>query len=188
MATPFDVAALIRQRLPGVGKMKLQKLLYYCQAWSLAWDGVPLFAGRIEAWKDGPVQPDVWRGVGEGRPDTLTVVQLATIDAVLGAYGAKSGDWLSKLTHNEKPWRVARGGTPPGAASGAEIPVAAMRAFYAEGKDPRGKVFSEAKLRGDDVLVQVPEDEVDLFMSDETVDADEVMRWLEYGDIDPCGP
>ena len=29
---------------------KLQKLVYYCQAWSLVWDEEPLFEARIEAW------------------------------------------------------------------------------------------------------------------------------------------
>ena len=35
--------------------MKLQKLLYYCQAWALVWDDKPLFKEKIEAWISGPV-------------------------------------------------------------------------------------------------------------------------------------
>jgi uncharacterized phage-associated protein len=35
--------------------MKLQKLLYYCQGWHLAWDGEPLFGEEFEAWLSGPV-------------------------------------------------------------------------------------------------------------------------------------
>ena len=40
--------------------MKLQKLIYYSQAWSLVWDEKPLFAERIEAWANGPVCPDLY--------------------------------------------------------------------------------------------------------------------------------
>jgi uncharacterized phage-associated protein len=29
--------------------MRLQKLLYYCQGWHLAWYGRPLFEDRVEA-------------------------------------------------------------------------------------------------------------------------------------------
>ncbi|MES1173555.1 MAG: type II toxin-antitoxin system antitoxin SocA domain-containing protein, partial [Myxococcales bacterium] len=35
--------------------LKLQKLVYYAQAWYLAFAGVPLFHGTFEAWVHGPV-------------------------------------------------------------------------------------------------------------------------------------
>jgi len=35
--------------------MKLQKLAYYSQAWSLVWDEKALFPEKIEAWANGPV-------------------------------------------------------------------------------------------------------------------------------------
>jgi uncharacterized phage-associated protein len=38
-----DVAAALRERLPALGKVKLHKLLYYCQGHHLATFGVPLF-------------------------------------------------------------------------------------------------------------------------------------------------
>jgi len=43
MAKVHDVAAYIIFRLRSVDAMKLQKLLYYSQAWSLVWDSRPLF-------------------------------------------------------------------------------------------------------------------------------------------------
>ncbi|MCH7691617.1 MAG: DUF4065 domain-containing protein, partial [candidate division Zixibacteria bacterium] len=51
----FDVAKYILSKLGGVSAMKLHKLLYYAQAWSLVWDERPLFQERIEAWVSGPV-------------------------------------------------------------------------------------------------------------------------------------
>jgi uncharacterized phage-associated protein len=55
-----DVAAYILQRLGPMTTMKLQKLLYYCQAWSLVWDEEPLFYEAIEAWANGPVVREVF--------------------------------------------------------------------------------------------------------------------------------
>lgn len=56
-----DVAAYIlteRGRLTG---WQLQKLLYYCQAWSLAFNGERLFPQEILAWDHGPVVPEVFQ-------------------------------------------------------------------------------------------------------------------------------
>lgn len=55
ISTARDVAGLILARLGPMDAWKLQKLTYYAQAWSLAWDGRPLFADRVEAWANGPV-------------------------------------------------------------------------------------------------------------------------------------
>ena len=50
-----DVAAYILKKCGNMSHMKLQKLMYYAQAWSLVWDEEPLFPERIEAWVNGPV-------------------------------------------------------------------------------------------------------------------------------------
>ena len=55
MATVFDVAFYILDKLGDMSTMKLQKLCYYAQAWSLAWDGFPLFDEEFQAWANGPV-------------------------------------------------------------------------------------------------------------------------------------
>ena len=44
MASVFDVAAYILHRAGTMTAMKLQKLVFYSQAWSLVWDEKPLFA------------------------------------------------------------------------------------------------------------------------------------------------
>ena len=92
MATAHDVAAYILSKQGGLPAMKLQKLLYYAQAWGLVWDEEPLFGDRIEAWANGPVVKalyDSHRGQFKvstiaGNPDNLTVSQLDTIDKNLG--------------------------------------------------------------------------------------------------------
>ena len=55
MHTVFDVANYILTKCGTMTTMKLQKLVYYCQAWSLAWDDKPLFSEDFEAWANGPV-------------------------------------------------------------------------------------------------------------------------------------
>ncbi|CUP62134.1 Uncharacterized phage-associated protein [Anaerostipes hadrus] len=47
MANVFDAAKYILERLGEMSTMKLQKLCYYAQAWSLVWDDVPLFDGYM---------------------------------------------------------------------------------------------------------------------------------------------
>ena len=118
----IDVAAYILQRTGSMTTMKLQKLVYYSQAWSLVWDEEPLFEENIEAWANGPVGRELFdyhRGMYEisampiGNPRLLNQEQQETIDAVLEYYGDKSAQWLIELTHMEDPWKQARKGLPP---------------------------------------------------------------------------
>ncbi len=141
MATAHDVACLILERSGQMSTWKLQKLLYYSQAWHLAWDEEPLFPNRIEAWANGPVVRDIYdvhRGSftiappwPEGSSDKLTDTERESVLAVLEAYGHLSGHQLSVLTHSEDPWQEARGPLSATARSSAEITPQAMHDFYA---------------------------------------------------------
>jgi len=138
MATVFDVAAYILQRLGPITAMKLQKLVYYCQAWSLVWDDRPMFENRIEAWANGPVVPDLYRAhAGQfvieairGNSDAIDRDGKDTIHAVLDTYGDKHPQWLSDLTHQEDPWVQARGDAQAGDRCDTEITHAAMAEYY----------------------------------------------------------
>jgi uncharacterized phage-associated protein len=139
MAKAHDVAAYIISKLRSVDAMKLQKLLYYSQAWSLVWDGRPMFSSRIEAWANGPVVREVFKAYqGKykvskakfGDPGALKDVERETIDAVLKFYGSKTGFYLSELTHRERPWMEARKGLAPGEMGDREITKAAMLDYY----------------------------------------------------------
>src|SRR5262249_21516885 len=125
-----DVAAAILERTGRIDAYKLQKLVYYCQAWHLVWDDEPLFKARIEAWANGPDVPKLYpqhRGSyrldssPSGDSSNLTASETETIDAVIKYYGDKSGQWLSELTHRESPWRDARKGLAPGERGNNEI-------------------------------------------------------------------
>ena len=118
--------------------MKLQKLVYYCQAWSLVWDEKPLFSERIEAWASGPVIRSLYerhRGeyritTWEGNPNEFDSTQRATIDGVLAFYGDQNSQWLSDLTHKEDPWRKARKGLGPTDRGNREITHESMMEYY----------------------------------------------------------
>jgi uncharacterized phage-associated protein len=140
MASVHDVAAyLLKKYGRPMTTWKLQKLVYYCQAWSLVWDERPLFQARIEAWANGPVIPALYRehrGLFQvdnwphGDPSRLDSDERETVDAVVEFYGPKTAQWLSDLTHNERPWREARGTLPPGTRGTQVISLDSMHEYY----------------------------------------------------------
>ena len=139
MATVHDVAAYILARRGSMTAMKLQKLVYYSQAWALVWDDKPLFSEKIEAWANGPVCPALYalhRGEYQieawpkGSADALSTEERETVDAVLGAYGDKTSWELSAMTHAETPWRAARSGLDTDERGTTEITHGSMAEFY----------------------------------------------------------
>ena len=139
MANVFDVAKYILEKQGPMTTMKLQKLVYYSQAWSVVWDEKPLFAEEIQAWASGPVVRELYDehkgmfqipSLNKGNTDNLKPEEKETIDAVLQAYGDKPAQWLSDLTHMEKPWNEAREGIPIGQNCENEITLASMVEYY----------------------------------------------------------
>lgn len=139
MVSVFDVAQYILQKTGAITTMKLQKLCYYSQAWSLVWDEEPLFDETIEAWANGPVIPALYRehkgsytlsAVPNGNPEKLTQYQKDTIDKVVNFYSKYNPQQLSDLTHMESPWKDAREGIPDGMRSDEEITHASMGEYY----------------------------------------------------------
>jgi len=119
--------------------LKLQKLVYYAQAWHVALKNKALFDERIEAWVHGPVVPPLYRRfkaygwqpiahkpqVPALAPDTEK--HLVEVFSVYGQYTA----WdLERMTHQEEPWKVARQGLEPDEEGHHEISQETMRHFY----------------------------------------------------------
>ena len=145
MCTSLDVAQYIynKQRNNNVDPWKIQKLTYYAKAWSLAWDGDPLFQEQFEAWKDGPVSRELYavkrystnyhdRVLPESRPERLTPRQMEVVDAVLDFYGDMETQELIDLTHREKPWIEARGGLRPGESCQNKLSDHTIRVTYTQ--------------------------------------------------------
>lgn len=142
--TVFDVAAFFLKQAEGrLTTMKLQKLCYYAQAWSLAWDDRELFTEDFAAWANGPVCMDLyvhhrgkyWITLDEvvaagGNPEKLLGDGLETCTAVMQDYGKFSGTQLSALTHQEAPWLDARKGLEEGAWGQKTITKNAIKTYY----------------------------------------------------------
>jgi uncharacterized phage-associated protein len=105
--------------------LKLQKLLYYCEAWSQAFYDKPLTGELFQAWVHGPVNRSVYDRYKDSkvlysdvtvsdinpsfRFESLSEKERAHVDSVLEAYGKYSGTELELMTHREAPWVRARG-------------------------------------------------------------------------------
>lgn len=166
MVNVHDVAAYILRARGRMTTMKLQKLMYYAHAWSLAWDGVPLFPQRLKAWENGPVVPEVWkRAQGamhvsawpSGNPEGVPAAQRPALDEVLRFYGELEGDLLSELTHREAPWREAR--ERAGADRSPPITDDSLRRFFGPvaAQAPSHQI-PEALSRGLRTLLAMPEE------------------------------
>ena len=139
MLNVFDVVAFILDKQSPMTAMKLQKIVYYCQVWSIVWDEEPLFKEKIEAWANGPVVRSLYehyRGqylvsnITKGDKKLLNRKQKETVSSVLSYYGDKTSQWLSDLTHMEDPWRLARKGIQEGDRSSMEISLASIEEYY----------------------------------------------------------
>jgi uncharacterized phage-associated protein len=151
--TALDVAEAILQRTGKLDSFKLQKLVYYAQAWHLVWENKPLFPERIEAWANGPVIPALYREhrgeftvshIDGGNGAVLSDRQREIVHNVVAAYGRLTGRQLARLTHEEQPWRDARHGLAPGERGNREIDLGAMFEFYsALDSDPEAELVEE---------------------------------------------
>jgi uncharacterized phage-associated protein len=132
----------------GLSLLKLQKLLYYVQAWSLALNGRRAFDARFQAWVHGPVCRVVFDrfrdthslydtvgavNVREGfRMDSIPEELASHVSEVLDSYARFTGSQLEDMTHREEPWVKARGGLPAAERCEAEIDEDLMRSYYAK--------------------------------------------------------
>ncbi|MEY9752610.1 Panacea domain-containing protein [Bradyrhizobium yuanmingense] len=127
--------------------LKLHKLLYYCQAWNLAFGRGRLFDASFQAWVHGPVSRDIYDRYVSTKamysnvtpadvrpnfdPQSLEQNDRALIDSILEVYAPLSGDQLEEMTHKEDPWIKARAGVSPSARSENMISDVVMRDYYA---------------------------------------------------------
>lgn len=108
---------------------KLQKLLYYIEAWSLVYIN-SIIDEDFEAWVHGPVIPDIYHKYKEfgyspikldynalkaeeyisklTKENNIRKNQIKLIDSVLKTYGVLSSYELEMLSHSEEPWIKAR--------------------------------------------------------------------------------
>lgn len=123
-----------------LSSLKLQKLIYYAQAWYLALFNKPLFNEDFEAWIYGPVLPSQYRRFQEygssPLPDmgdvNLSLEVREHLDEILLVFGGYSAYQLAEMTHSEKPWIKARCGIPVDMPSKAIISKDDIKLFFRE--------------------------------------------------------
>ncbi len=136
-----------------ISNLKLQKLVYYAQAWHLAVHGRPLFNDPLQAWAHGPVVPGLYQRYRDygwqplPRPTTpvldIDSETQAVLDDVWEAYGPYTAKRLETMTHEEAPWQKARArqGCAPGDFCNDPIRHEEMQLFYSHQSDlMRGRI------------------------------------------------
>jgi uncharacterized phage-associated protein len=130
-----------------ITNLKLQKLLYYTQAWYLAINNKPLFDGTFQAWVHGPVLPELYneyknfRWMPIERNDLTEKVldklkekfgeQISLfMDDIVKEYFGLSAYQLETLVHSEEPWKKARLGLNPDEPSTNSIQNEWMSEYY----------------------------------------------------------
>ncbi|WP_352921207.1 Panacea domain-containing protein [Peribacillus simplex] len=142
------------------GHIKLQKLLYYSQALSLAVNDSVLFDNQIQAWENGPVVSEVFR---EYRHNDLventfekTEFDYAGIfddkthkilEIVNYIYGFQTGDQLIELTHSEEPWKELEAEAK--ARRNPEIKVQKMKDYYSTSLKEVFELYEDYDLSSD---------------------------------------
>ncbi len=145
-----DVCDYIIVKVTAAGEslnfLKLQKLVYYCQAWHLAIHKQPLFDGKFQAWIHGPVSRELFDRFKEEKSlytemdesdtrlgfDVSGIVKSKRlfINDVLETYAGLSGTQLEEMSHSENPWIEARKGHRPTQRCEVEISETTMQKYY----------------------------------------------------------
>lgn len=143
-----------------ISNKKLQKLLFYVEAWSLVYLK-SIIDEDFEAWVYGPVIPDVYREYKTFSYNPISLKytnsnavkemekisnmiglkknQRRLIDEVLNQYSSLSALQLENLTHSENPWIEARRGCSPIQNSNAIIDKKTMKKYYSSLVNVRSK-------------------------------------------------
>lgn len=122
-----------------ITQLKVQKLVYYTEAWHLAYFDRPILSDEFQAWAHGPVVRSLylkyknfsWDGLPVEKGALPSQITQELLEAVYESYGQFSAKKLEAMTHSERPWLEARNGLPPEAKSDTVISKLTMRNFYA---------------------------------------------------------
>jgi len=122
-----------------LSNLKLQKLVYYAQAWYLAIYEQPLFDEDFEAWIHGPVIPALyqkyksfgWKPILKDiEPPPFSQEIQDFLKELTEVYFGSDAFELEQMTHREDPWIKARGNLPLDVPSNAIISKESMRNYY----------------------------------------------------------
>lgn len=129
---------------------KLQKILYYIQAWHLVYFESQLFDETPEAWVHGPVYPTVYTIYKKHKALPIVIdeetskekanvlldsfclseAQKQFLQSAIIFYSKRSALELEISTHRELPWRDAREGLEDYDLSKKPISIDTMKSYY----------------------------------------------------------
>lgn len=144
----LDFSNYILKNYGPMSHLKLQKLLFYCEAYHLAYFDESLIDVDFEAWVHGPVCREIYNHVkgasvlyadvayaGDDTPDRTFETNLVSeqkdfLKEVLSNLSGWTGQELEATTHIEKPWMEARKGYSPADKCDVKISKETMRIYY----------------------------------------------------------
>ena len=142
--TDHTILRLTSDESMDLPNLKLQKILYYIQAWYLVFNNKSLFDGEFQAWVHGPVNRNVYDRFKDSKylyssitsEDVIKKdIELQDeikihIDNVLDVYAKYSAIELEIMTHREDPWIEARKGYTPYQRCEVVISEPLMNKYY----------------------------------------------------------
>ena len=146
MTSIFDVAKLILDVKGKVTSYELQKLCYYCKAWSLALGEGEMFPEQFEAWPHGPVCYSLFKehqnefnvkksDISRGDKENISPSDSDIILSIVELYKDLDGKALESKTHEEEPWKKTRGSLPANAKCSKIIDPELMKKYYRESEE-----------------------------------------------------
>lgn len=121
--------------------LKVQKLLYFSEAWCQVLLNKELFSENMEAWAHGPVVREVFNHFRDSNWSPLNATEEViefdedTQDIllqVLDAYADVSAKTLENLTHQDHPWKESREGLSPEARCSNVIDKNSIKNYFLE--------------------------------------------------------
>ena len=139
-----------------INHIKLQALLYYCEAWSLAVFDRELFAEEIQGWDHGPVVHSVWdklsiKGWNDleaddlGSPTELDAETEDLLNDVFLAYGEFPATELEKMIKKDATWKEARQGLQPWDLTKRPINKTTIGKFYKSAYETEQNAHSQGQ-------------------------------------------
>lgn len=151
----IELANYLVAKYQPIAHLKLQKLIYYLEAYHLAYFSDSLIEDDFQAWLHGPVSrklydyikptganvygnlvltdsPEVQAKFITNIETKLTPIQLDLLNDVLKEFNPRSAYDLECLTHEELPWIEARKGYSPGDRCEVNISKETMMKYYAD--------------------------------------------------------
>ena len=130
-----------------ITNLVLQKLLYYAQGFSKPLLGYTLFEDECQAWKYGPVYPEIYEkykyswsvqsepddflaSIPEASLSALSSVEREYLESLTRAFRWYSSPILIDFPHSESPWKNARGSLEPSDPSTNVISNADIETFF----------------------------------------------------------